>query len=132
MSFEPERGGCIRVEATMATDEVWCLNDAARVEVRFVGDRGEAFAPAWGRVIAVFHDCPETGAEEPELVTIVLEVPAESLASQSLAPLNSGDVAMGSTAAALGPKIVLGKLVEPDSGHILTWPGPRRSRQNLN
>ena len=128
MTFNSQPGACIRVQATMAIDEAKRMNDTARVQVCFVGHRGEAFAPAWGSVIAVFHDCPEAGAEKPGLVTVVVEVPTESLAPRSLVPFNSSDASLGgSVMTVLESQIVLGHLMEPHPDGILPWRRPRRS-----
>ena len=131
MVFDHEPRGCIRVEATMPIDEVLCLNESARVQVRFVGHRGESFTPAWGSVIAVFHDCSEADTEEPGLVRILIEVRTESLSSRP--PLRSygDDEPFGRPAVIMsGVKVVLGQLVETDRDHILAW--RCRPRQTLN
>lgn len=133
MVFDHKPGGCIRVEATMAVDEVWCLNDSARVQVRFVGRRGESLAPAWGNVIAVFHDCPEADAEETGLVRILVEVRTDSLSTRP--PLQAyGDKMPFSGPAVRTPssKIVLGQLVKSERDGILAWRGPRHPRRTVN
>lgn len=131
MPFDQEPRGCIRVEATMACDQVWCLNDSARVQVRFVGYRGESFAPAWGSVIAVFHDCPEADAEEPGLVRILVEVRTESQSSRPSLRSGGDEVLFSGLAlGAPGANVVLGQLVEPGRERILAWRS--RPRQTLN
>ena len=117
----------------MASDEVWCLNGSARVEVRFVGNRGESYAPAWGSVIAVFHDCPDDDTQEQGLVRILIEVQTDSLSSWP--PLRScgndapfsGPVVGGSRA-----KVVMGQLVESKRDRFLAWRCKQRPARTLN